>query len=133
MTKEQVLQAFRDNQPVTTDDSCLYQIVEINLNNGEVLLDKVLFDDRKGECRSHHLPKVLAKWEDLCVPRGITMTKEEYKEKLNKLLEGMDTLDDAYGYYENDEFDFDYIMQLHDIADDALDLAEEAEDVFDRD
>lgn len=66
MTKKQALQAFRDNQPVTTDDSCLYQIVEINLNNGEVLLDKVLF--RKGECRSYHLPKVLAKWEDLCVP-----------------------------------------------------------------
>lgn len=64
---------------------------------------------------------------------GITMTKEEYKEKLNKLLGDMDTLDDAYGYYDNDEFDFDYIMQLHDIADDALDLAEEAEDVFDRD
>lgn len=74
MTKEQVLQAFRDNQPVTTDDSCLYQIVEINLNNGEVLLDKVLFDDRKGECRSHHLPKVLAKWEDLCVP-GLLQVK----------------------------------------------------------
>lgn len=61
------------------------------------------------------------------------MTKDEYKEKLNKLLGGMDTLDDAYGYYDNDEFDFDYIMQLHDIADDALDLAEEAEDVFDND
>lgn len=61
------------------------------------------------------------------------MNKKEYKEKLNKLLEDMDAIDDAYGYYENDEFDFDYIMQLHDIADDALDLAEEAEDVFDRD
>lgn len=48
------------------------------------------------------------------------MNKEKYKEKLNKLLEDMDTLDDAYGYYDNDEFDFDYIMQLHDIADDAL-------------
>lgn len=30
MTKEQALQAFRDNQPVTMKDSCLYQIVEIN-------------------------------------------------------------------------------------------------------
>ncbi len=58
------------------------------------------------------------------------MTKEEYKEKLNKLLGDMDTLDDAYGYYDNDEFDFDYIMQLHDIADDALDLAEEAEELI---
>lgn len=61
------------------------------------------------------------------------MNKKEYKEKLNKLLGDMDAIDDAYGYYENDEFDFDYIMQLHDIADDALDLAEEAEDVFDND
>lgn len=66
MTKEQALQAFRDNQPVAMKDSCLYQIVEINLNNGEVLLDKVWF--RKGELRSYHLPKVLAKWEDLFVP-----------------------------------------------------------------
>ena len=61
------------------------------------------------------------------------MTKEEYKEKLNKLLGDMDKLDDAYGYYDHDELDLDYVMQLYDIADDALDLAEEAEDVFDRD
>lgn len=66
MTKEQTLQAFRENYPVTMNDSQLYQIVEVNLNNGEVLLDKVLFDNRKSECRSYHLPKVLAKWEDLC-------------------------------------------------------------------
>ena len=59
------------------------------------------------------------------------MTKEEYKEKLNKLLGDMDKLDDAYGYYDHGEFDLDYIMQLYDIADDALDLAEEAENVFD--
>lgn len=65
MTKEQVLQAFRENHPVTLNDSWLYQIVEVNLNNGEVLLDKVLFDNRKSECQSYHLPKVLAKWEDL--------------------------------------------------------------------
>ena len=67
MTKEQVLQAFRENYPVTLNDSWLYQIVEVNLNNGEVLLDKVLLDNRKSECRSYHLPKVLAKWEDLYV------------------------------------------------------------------
>lgn len=66
MTKEQVLQAFRENHPVTLNDSWLYQIVEVNLNNGEVLLDKVLFDNRKSECQPYHLPKVLAKWEDLC-------------------------------------------------------------------
>lgn len=67
MTKEQVLQAFRENYPVTLNDSWLYQIVEVNLNNGEVLLDKVLLDNCKSECRSYHLPKVLAKWEDLYV------------------------------------------------------------------
>lgn len=67
MNKEQTLQAFRDNHPVTMNDAWLYQIVEVNLNNGEVLLDKVLFDNRKNECRSYHLPKVLAKWEDLYV------------------------------------------------------------------
>ena len=61
-----------------------------------------------------------------------TTTKKEYKEKLNKLLGDIDTLDDAYGYYDHDEFDLDdYIMQLRDIVDDALDLAEEAESVFD--
>lgn len=67
MTKEQTLQAFRENYPVTMNDSQLYQIVEVNLNNGEVLLDKVWFDNRKSECRSYHLPKVLAKWEDLYI------------------------------------------------------------------
>lgn len=61
------------------------------------------------------------------------MTKEEYKEKLNKLLGDMDKLDDAYSYYDHDEFDLDYVNQLLDLADDALDLAEEAEDVFDQD
>lgn len=68
MTKEQVLQAFRENHPVAIKNSWLYQyqIIEVNLNNGEVLLDKVLFDNRKGECWPYHLPKVLAKWEDLC-------------------------------------------------------------------
>lgn len=67
MNKEQTLQAFRDDYPVTMNDSWLYQIVEVNLNNGEVLLDKILFDNRKNECRSYYLPKVLAKWEDLYV------------------------------------------------------------------
>lgn len=67
MTKEQTLQAFRENYPVTMNDSQLYQIVEVNLNNGEVLLDKVLFDNRKSEYRSYRLPKVLAKWEDLYI------------------------------------------------------------------
>lgn len=67
MTKEQTLQAFRENYPVTMNDSQLYQIVEVNLNNGEVLLDKIWFDNHKSECRSYHLPKVLAKWEDLYI------------------------------------------------------------------
>lgn len=79
MTKEQVLQAFRENHPVTLNDSWLYQIVEVNLNSGEVLLDKVLFDNRKSECRSYHLPKVLAKWEDLCIVglKGLDWEREQ--------------------------------------------------------
>ena len=79
MNKEQTLQAFRDDYPVTMNDSWLYQIVEVNLNNGEVLLDKVLFDNRKNECRSYHLPKVLAKWEDLYVVglKGLDWEREQ--------------------------------------------------------
>lgn len=81
MTKEQVLQAFRENHPVAIKNSWLYQyqIIEVNLNNGEVLLDKVLFDNRKSECRSYHLPKVLAKWEDLCTVglKGLDWEREQ--------------------------------------------------------
>lgn len=61
------------------------------------------------------------------------MTKEEYQGKLSQLLKEMDELD--VEYYDDDQFAFDgdCIMRLHDVADGALELAEKAEDVFDRD
>lgn len=61
------------------------------------------------------------------------MTKEEYQGKLSQLLKEMDELD--VEYYDDDQFAFDgdCIMRLHDVADNALELAEKAKDVFDRD
>lgn len=52
------------------------------------------------------------------------MTKEEYFECLNKLEKKQAELDDVY--YDDDDpyaFDGDCIEKLHDIADDALRLA----------
>ena len=61
------------------------------------------------------------------------MTKEEYQGKLSQLLKEMDELD--VEYYDDDQFAFDgdCIMRLHDVTDDALELAEKAKDVFNND
>lgn len=61
------------------------------------------------------------------------MTKEEYQGKLSQLLKEMDELD--VEYYDDDQFAFDgdCIMRLRDVADDALELAEKAKDVFNND
>lgn len=52
------------------------------------------------------------------------MTNEDYNTKLNRLLKKRDELDEIY-YDDSDPLAFDggCVMQLHELADEAIDLA----------
>lgn len=62
------------------------------------------------------------------------MTNKEYERKLAELRKKQAELDEIY-YDESDPyaFDGDCIMQLHDLADEALDLAASADTEADND